>query len=102
MIICFTLFCGYLYYQWWLVNTGRDQLLEDTIEEIRRNKILNGEITLAGYVNTYTYTVYTYITYIYYFSLNVMHSSILIRQHVLKVNFQVHIIVILLVNVCRT
>jgi hypothetical protein len=64
MIICFILFCGYLYYQWWLVNTGRDQLLEDTIEEIRRNKILNGEITLAGYVNTYMYTVYTYITYI--------------------------------------
>eukprot|EP00904_Undaria_pinnatifida_P012665 jgi/Undpi1/8529/HiC_scaffold_25.g10996.m1 len=48
LITCIVLFLGYLMYQWELSRTDNDQVLEDYMEEVRREKILNGEISLLG------------------------------------------------------
>ncbi|CAM9910190.1 unnamed protein product, partial [Laminaria digitata] len=48
LITCSLLFVGYLLYQWELSRTDNDQVLEDYMEEVRREKILNGEISLLG------------------------------------------------------
>lgn len=48
LITCSVLFIGYLWYQWRLSQTDNDQVLEDYMEEVRRQKIMNGEISLLG------------------------------------------------------
>ncbi|CBN73858.1 Putative sodium calcium exchanger [Ectocarpus siliculosus] len=48
LITCTVLFAGYLFYQWELSRTDSDQVFEDYMEEVRREKIMNGEISLLG------------------------------------------------------
>ncbi|CAM9392982.1 unnamed protein product [Sphacelaria rigidula] len=48
LIMCSVLFVGYLWYQWRLSQTDNDQVLEDYMEEVRREKIIKGEISLLG------------------------------------------------------
>ncbi|CAM9827362.1 unnamed protein product, partial [Ectocarpus sp. 12 AP-2014] len=48
LIACTVLFAGYLYYQWELSRTDSDQVFEDYMEEVRREKIMNGDISLLG------------------------------------------------------
>ncbi|CAN0014694.1 unnamed protein product [Ascophyllum nodosum] len=48
MIMCTVLFFGYLTYQWYLSRSDSDELLEDFLQEIRREKITKGEISLLG------------------------------------------------------
>ncbi|CAM9673057.1 unnamed protein product [Scytosiphon promiscuus] len=48
LITCTILFVGYLLYQWEMSRTDNDQVLEDYMEEVRRDKIMKGEISLLG------------------------------------------------------
>eukprot|EP00752_Nemacystus_decipiens_P007995 g7143.t1 len=48
LITCTILFIGYLMYQWEMSRTDNDQVLEDHMEEVRRDKIMKGEISLLG------------------------------------------------------
>ncbi len=35
-------------YQWYIATHDQDELLDETIEEIRRKKIMSGEVSLLG------------------------------------------------------
>lgn len=48
LITCTISFCGYLAYQWWLCASGQDEVFEDVMEEVRRNMIMSGKISLMG------------------------------------------------------
>ncbi|CAN0420200.1 unnamed protein product [Pylaiella littoralis] len=48
IITCSVLFIGYLLYQWEMSRTDNDQVLEDFMEEVRRDKIMEGKISLLG------------------------------------------------------
>ncbi|CAM9345556.1 unnamed protein product [Choristocarpus tenellus] len=48
LVLCVVLFVGYLLYQYALSKTDNDQVLEDFMEEVRRDKILKGQISLLG------------------------------------------------------
>lgn len=46
--------CVYVNLQWQLSRTDNDQVLEDYMEEVRREKILKGEISLLGVMQVST------------------------------------------------